>query len=332
MILSVHEAKTLSQAALTAHNLDEEEARIISEVLVEAELRGRPTHGLIRIPSIIRRRKQKRPAPMRILKEHGAHVLLDGGDHLGYVVAHRCAEIAIDRVKKQAMALVGANNLGHTGMMGYYVSMMAEQGIIGVGICDCFPKMVPWGGMDPVFGTNPISVGIPSKPHPILVDLSTAAVTIGDIRLAEKRGGKLPRGRALNSEGRFTDDPEQAQSVLPFGEHKGYALALVVQMLTTAFVGATVIPEGGKDYGLLIVGIAPGLFVASERFEESVSTLVHTIKSSRRMPGVEEILIPGERAFRERERRLRDGIEVEDALVEEIESLRFQGGHNPSEC
>ena len=331
MILSTHEARVLSQTALTSHGLEEEEARIVSGVLVEAELRGRPTHGLMRIPSIVRRRKGKRPAPMHILKERGACVFLDGGDHLGYVVAHRCAEIAIDGVKKRGMALVGANNLGHTGMMGYYVSMMAEQGIIGIGVCDCFPKMVPWGGMEPVFGTNPISVGIPFEPHPILVDLSTAAVTIGDIRLAGKRGGKLPEGLALDAQGHFTDDPGQVHGVLPFGEHKGSALALVVQVLTTALVGAAVIPEGGKDYGLLIIGIAPGLFVDSAGFDESVSALAHTIKSSRRMPGVKEILIPGERAFRERERRLREGIEVEDALVEEIKSLRFQGGHTPSE-
>ena len=325
MRIPVDQIRMLSYRALANNGLSVDEARTVTDVLVEAELRGRKTHGLIRISGVIQRRASKDTMPIQILRENVCYALLDGGDNLGYLVAHRCVEIAIAKAKQTGVAIVGANNLGHTGMMGYYVSMMAERQLIGLGVCDCMPRIVPWGGIDAIFGTNPIAIGIPAPDkYPIVIDLSTAALTMGDIALVEKRGERIPAGRALDRAGHFTDDPAEARkgSVLPFGEHKGYALALAVQIFSSVLVGADVMPKPGKNYGVCFIAFDPTAFVAMEDFQRDASELIQAIKASRKMKGVEEILIPGERAYREREQRLEEGVELDDTLYKELSALQ----------
>ncbi len=179
------------------------------------------------------------------------------------------------------------------------------------------------GGAEPVLGTNPIAAGFPTAEGQILVDLSSAAITNGEILRALKEGRPIPEGVALSPEGKLTTDPEIARkgSVLPFGGHKGYALGLMIQIFSGALVQAAAVPEPGRNYGIFMLAIEPSIFGDLDLFRSGLTELMSRIKSADKAVGVEEILIPGERAFRERERRLSEGIDVDDGLLEELKRL-----------
>ena len=165
--------------------------------------------------------------PWSRVKEAAAYALIDGRDNLGYLVAHRCARIAIDKARQSGVGVVGGRETSHSGMLGYYASMIADAGLVGLVMCNTGPRIVPWGwAREPVLGTNPIAAGFPSAEGRVLVDFSCAAITNGEILVALKDGKAIPAGRALGPDGEPTTDPELARlgGALPFGEHKGYAL------------------------------------------------------------------------------------------------------------
>ena len=182
------------------------------------------------------------------------------------------------------------------------------------------PELRLKGGTEPILGTNPIAVGIPSNTVPLLFDMSTAAITNGDLLVAMQEGTPIAEGIAFDPEGEPTTDADAALkgSVRPFGGHKGFGLALITQILAGALVNAATIPPPGKNYGLLIVAIDPTSFVPLTQFKTEVDTLIARVKENRREAGVAEILIPGERAYRQREIHLAQGIHLEDALVTQL--------------
>lgn len=323
MKIPVENLRHLSLAILRRHGLSEDDARIVSDAVLEAELRGRPAHGMIRLPGIAERLASKGRAPMRVARQGGACTLVDGRGNLGYLVAHRCARTVAEKARHGGIGLVGAFNTDHCGMVGYYVSLVVNTGLVCLMMCDASPRVVPWGATEPVLGANPIAAGFPFSGGQILIDFSSSAVTNGDILMAMKGGRRIPDGCALDAEGRLTTDPQAALqgAALPFGGHKGYALALVIQILASALVGAAPIPRPGENYGLLMLAVSPSLFVDREAFDRGIGEIVRRVKGARRVDPATEVLIPGERAFRERERRLKEGIAVEGELMGELEKL-----------
>ena len=323
MNVSIEQLRDTCRDILVRRETAEDDAHVITDVLLEAELRGRPTHGLIRLPGIAERCERGDRRPMRLEKDGPSYALIDGQQNLGYLVAHRCARTAVGKADATGIGLVGANSTGHCGMLGYYAGMMADAGMVGLMTCNTSPRVVPWGGVEPVLGTNPIAAAFPSLEGQVLMDLSTAAITSGQILMAMKDGVDLPDNCALGPDGLLTTDPVQARQggALPFGGHKGFALGVVVQLLSTALVGASPVPQAGHDYGLFVLAVSPGIFVDRGAFQTTVSQVVKRLKDARRAEGVAEILVPGERAYRDRERRLREGIEIDDALWDQLEGL-----------
>ncbi|MDP6776648.1 MAG: Ldh family oxidoreductase [Candidatus Latescibacteria bacterium] len=323
MKMAVEDVRDLSKGILTARGMGEDDAHIVTDCLLEAELRGRPTHGLIRLPQISERVAGVSRRPMRLAREGGAYALVDGQENLGYLVAHRCARLAVGKADGTGVGVVGAHNTSHCGMLGYYASMVADAGMVGLVMCDTSPRTVPWGGTEPVLGTNPISAAFPAGKGQVLVDLSTSAITNGQLRLAAQEGRSIPEGCAIGPDGRLTTDPAEARkgSVLPFGGHKGYALSVMVQIFSGALVRGAPVPDSGGNYGIFMLAISPSVFMDSETFQEAVAELVDRLKSADRAEGVSEILVPGERAFRDREIRAREGIEVDEVLLEALKRL-----------
>lgn len=322
MKLSARRAKNLTVRILTGHGYSRADALIVADVLVEAELRGRATHGLLRVPGIVERKGSGRRRKARIVKQSSSHAHIDGNGELGYLVAHRCAEVAIRKAKSNGLALVGARNTTHTGMLGYYVSMAAKEGLIAIAFSNCSPMVAPWGGTEKVFGTNPMALAFPGRP-PIIIDMSTSATTMGEILKAKRTGGRLKEGTAIDKRGKPTRSPDRARegAILPFGEHKGYGLSLAVQLLSGAFVGAAPIPQPGTDYGFLYLAMARDLFASRRHYRKGVTEVIDRIKASRKAGGSTEILIPGERAHRDRQKRLKEGIDVDEELMRELEEL-----------
>ena len=320
MNVDVKDLRGLCEQVFGGHGLSEEDSHIVSDVLIEAELRGRPTHGVIRVPGIVKRIDEHPRTAMRLDRDGAAYALIDGQENLGYLVAHRCARTVIARTDRSGLGVVGAYNTGHCGMLGYYTSMLADAGFVAMAMCDTSPRIAPWGGKEAVLGTNPISAAFPMKGGQVLVDFSSAAITNGELLVAIKDGTEIPEGVALNAEGEVTTDPESALggASLPFGGHKGYALAMMIQVMSGALVKGDPVPAPGKNYGFLLMGIDPEIFGAKDDFLGGVHSLVEQVKNTSRPDSVSEILVPGERAFREREMRLSEGIHVADDLLREI--------------
>ena len=296
------------------------DATIIADILLEAELRGRKTHGFIRLPGIKSRYEQGERADIQVDEEKGQCVRVNGGNHPGYLVAYRAMELAIARAKQTGASIVGVYNTSHCGMAGYYVDMARKADIIGLLFADCLPRITPEGGTEAILGTNPIAVGIPSNTVPLLFDMSTAAITNGDLLVAMSEGTEIAEGLAFDPDGERTTSADAALkgSVRPFGGHKGFGLALITQILAGALVNAATIPPPGTNYGLLIIAIDPTSFVPLGQFKTEVDTLIARVKENRLESGVTEILIPGERAYRQREIHLADGIHLDDTLVNQL--------------
>ena len=323
MKANVEDLRQLCLDVLGRREVSEDDAHVIADILLEADLRGRHTHGLIRLPAIAERCELGARKPMRLVNDGPSFGLIDGQENLGYLVAHRCARTAIGKADSTGVAVVGARNTGHCGMLGYYVGMIADAGMVGIMTCDTSPRVVPWGGTTPVLGTNPIAAAFPSRDGQVLADLSTAAITSGQILMAIKDDGKIPDGCALGPDGKLTTDPVQARlgGGLPSGGHKGYALSIVIQLLSGVLMGAAPVPEAGRDYGMFILAISPGIFGDRDDFQEGVGRVVEHIKAATLADGVTEILLPGERASRQREAGLREGIELDETLARELRRL-----------
>ena len=320
MHISVADARELAETYLGKCGMSATDAAVIADILLEAELRGRKTHGFIRLTGIKSRYEQGERTDIRVDKEEGQCVRIDGGNQPGYLVAYRAMEIAIERAKRNGAGIVGIYNTSHCGMAGYYVDMARKADVIGLLFADCLPRITPEGGTEAILGTNPIAVGIPSNTVPILFDMSTAAITNGDLIVAMREGRTIAEGIAFDPEGEPTTDADTALkgSVRPFGGHKGFGLALITQILAGALVNAATIPPPGTNYGLLMITIDPTNFVPLTQFKTEVDRLIAHVKENRRESGVTEILIPGERAYRQRTVHLAEGIYLDDTLLSQL--------------
>lgn len=320
MHISVADAQELAETYLEKCGMSPTDAAIVADILLEAELRGRKTHGFIRLTGIKSRYEQGERTDIRVDKEEGQCVRIDGGNQPGYLVAYRAMEIAIERAKRDGAGIVGVYNTSHCGMAGYYVDMARKADIIALLFADCLPRITPEGGTEAVLGTNPIAVGIPSNTVPILFDMSTAAITNGDLLVAMREGTAIAEGIAFSPEGEPTTDPDTALKggVRPFGGHKGFGLALITQILAGALVNAATIPPPGANYGLLMITIDPTSFVPLTQFKTEVDRLIVRVKENQREAGVTEILIPGERAYRQRTVHLAEGIYLDDTLLSQL--------------
>ena len=317
--ISVDEARRLSVAALNRAGMEGHEADVIADILIEAEMRGRPTHGLIRLPGIVSGASKQTDAKLQIVREDENYALIDGGGKYGYIAAHYAMELALEKTAKNGLALVGVKNSGHSGMIGYFARMALKRDFIGIAMCNTRPMVAAWGGIDAIFGTNPIAVAIPSAGLPLVLDMSTSRVTFGDLLVAMREGKEIPENGALDSSGKPTTNAEEARNgvLLPFGGHKGFGLGLVVQILAGALVDGEILKTGS----LLVMSIDPGIFLPVDEFKKQVADYLAFVKNSRKAEGIAEILIPGEKSERHRQECLEHGISIEDDLLEKVRTL-----------
>lgn len=323
--IRVDEICSLAKKALLRNGIANEDADIIIAHLLDGELSGGASHGFFRIPGIVKA-SQKAGSSGEITKEKEteASCLLNGANRQGLVVALNGARIAIEKAKKNKIAIVGGYNyVGTTGAMGYFARIIAREGLIGFMIAGSAEGVSPWGGSEMILGTNPICISIPKHGDPIVVDLATSKWAYGDLALAMLEGRKIPEGIVLDKDGNPSTDPHDADngSQLPFGEHKGYALGLAVEILAGPFVGAKagVKAVKGSD-GFTIMALSPDLFVTQEAFTDQVSALIDEIKGSKKRPGFDEILYPDERS--QRKRNSNKGAEYVEMLEQVIANVK----------
>jgi LDH2 family malate/lactate/ureidoglycolate dehydrogenase len=323
--------------ALETVSVPRDDARIIAELMVRADLNGADGHGVFRLPQYVRRIKggavNIKPN-IRIEREAPGMALVDGDNGMGHLVMRFATEKAIEKAKRAGVAWVGVKRSNHAGPASLYASMPIAHDMIGlylaVGNANHLP---PWGGIDMLLSTNPIAVGVPAgEEPPIVLDMATTVAAYGKVKTKMQRGEMMPEGWMIDREGRPLTDPRRADEgfLLPIGGYKGYGLALVFGLLAGTLNGAAM----GRDVvdfnhddttptntGHAIVAISLSAFGDVAGFKQRVDTLIRDIRGSRRLPGVDAIRLPGEQSHAKREERMRLGIPLPDPLRKSLNQL-----------
>ena len=312
--LGTEEARDLAERVIRASGYPAGDAAIIADHIVDAALCGYEYSGLPKLLDLVEHRRAKLPrTPIKAIRETDVSVLLDGGNNNGMLALYRGAEAAIEKAAKRGIALVGVTNSWMSARSAYYAEMIAREGLISLISVSSAPQVAPLGGAAAALGTNPIAIGLPADPEPIIFDMGTSAIMATDVSLRERTGELLPEGAAVDGEGRPTRDAAAARkgALLPFGGYKGYGLAFMVQALGVA-AGSHLGLD--KYYGYLVVAFRPDLLVPLDEFKRELEALVARVKATPKQAGVEEIRVPSERSFRERAVRLKEGIEIDGRI------------------
>ena len=255
------QAHQLAVRVMSALGHDAADAGLIADHLIDCELRGLSYGGLARAISIAERiaRTGDRRRPIRIRHETPVSAQLDGGDHLGYIVAHRATAIAIEKAAAAGIAVVGASDTWYTGMLSYYAEIAAARGLVSMIASNASPWVAPHGATEGRLGTNPICFGFPSADEPVIWDIGTSAIIHAEVTLARRLGQLLPDGVAFDRDGQPTRDPAAALAgaFAAWGGHKGSGLGIVVQLLGI-MAGSPPIPPDLAGFRLRHRGDAAG--------------------------------------------------------------------------
>jgi len=321
MKVAIAELRKLVNKALSNQGYLPDEAKIISDILMYAQLRGN-NQGVVKlIGSGIPKRKGGKPP--KIVKETPVSALFNGRKTHAMLVMDLITDTAIEKARKSGVGITGNFNTSEsTGALGYYVKKIADKGLIGVAYASSpFQTTAPYGSTEARFCTNPMAYGIPTKNDPILLDMSTSAMAYYGLIEAKTAKRKVSKDIGYDKEGDVTSDPAKIMSgaIRAFGGHKGSGLALIVQIFAGALVKADSFDNKSDNAGNLIMAIDPKILTPRKMFTKEISSIVRRTKSARKGKGAQEILIPGERGNIFKQKVLDIGeIEIEDNLYKEL--------------
>jgi len=323
--------------AFVAAGLPVEDARTLATLMVEADLRGSDTHGVIRLPLYVRRIRAggvNAKPDIRVISDRPSAALLDGDNGMGHLVMRRAAEIAIEKAKVTGIGWVGARMSNHAGPAALYVTMPLAHDMIGlyfaVGSNNHLP---PWGGSESLLGTNPMAVAVPAlEETPIVLDMAPTVAAYGKVRLKAQRGEQMPVGWMIDREGKPLTDPKRADEghLLPIGDYKGSGLSLIIGLLAGALNRAALgrdvidfVKETGKatNTGQAIAALSVETFMPPAEFKSAVDQVIRDIRGSRRLPGVERIWLPGEQSHAKLIDRRAHGVPIPQALRESLDTV-----------
>jgi LDH2 family malate/lactate/ureidoglycolate dehydrogenase len=319
--LSVAEARALGEAALAGLGYDSGEARIIAAHVIDAALCGYEYSGLAKILNIPEHARFKLPRrPLSVLHETQISTLYDGGNNVGMLALDYATDAVIAKAQRNGMAVVGLTNSWVSGRSAYYVERIARADLVAIHTASSSRAVAPLGGLRPILGTNPIAFALPAAHDVVVFDMGTSAFMMTELALRERLGQLLPEGVAIDPAGKPTRDPSEAKrgALLPFGAHKGFGLALMVQALGVLAGSAL---DVDRDNGYLFIVLKPDLLRPLDTFKREMTELIERVKATPRQPGVNEIRIPSEQAFRNRARLLREGLEIDAAVYEALQGL-----------
>jgi len=320
--------------------LSDEHAKIISDTLIQANLRGVDSHGITRLPGYIERARKgfiEYSEKIKIDSKNLCISTIDAENNFGQIVAYYGMEEAIRKAnqKETGIGFVGISHTNHIGMAAYYALMAAKQGMVGIVMSNSPATVAPWGGAQPILGTNPIAIAIPAgKEYPIVLDMATSMVARGKIRLALNNGQEIPLGWALDPEGNPTTDPEKAIKgvLLPFGGPKGYAISLIIHVFSAILsnsanemnVKSMYDFSGKSEIGNFLGAIRVSSFVTQNLFNREIDEMIGRIKDSKRAKDVEQIFLPGEIEFNMQKEREKKGIHISSGVYHMLNELADQ--------
>jgi L-2-hydroxycarboxylate dehydrogenase (NAD+) len=333
-----------------------EDASITADVLVAADLRGVDSHGVARMKryvSGIQQGVMKARASPRIVRESSCTATIDGDAGLGQPISSRAMQVAISKAKKHNLGLVAVKNSNHFGIAGYYAMMALAEDMIGVCTTNSEALVVPTFGRNAILGTNPIAIAVPSnKEHPFVLDMATSTVTRGKLEVHARMKKSIPLSWATDENGARTDDPtrvlrniigRKGGGLMPLGGsseesggHKGYGLAIAVEIFSAILSGASyatrVYPtdEEGKPLpsriGHSFSAIRIDAFRSRSEFKRDMDDLIRCMHDAPRANGAKRIYIHGEKEFEQCEQRAKHGIPLSANVVEDLCSIAEQLG------
>ena len=334
--LKVEAANQLVQRIFVAAGLPQADAATVTDNLVQADLRGHTSHGISRVRVYCERIRDGLVATapeIKVLNETLAAFHLDGGHGMGAVVAAKAMRMCVAKARSSGIAMCSLRAGTHFGIASHYTMQASAKDMIGYACSNAPATMAPWGGITPMLGTNPFSMSVPAGKHrPIVFDSSSSIVARGKINLAEIEDRPIPLGWALDDKGRLTTNATEALkgSVLPFGEHKGFGIALMIDILAGVLSGAGHGPHLGplwnnsetyQDLGFFLLAINIASFRNVEEFKGNIDQMIDEIKASKKAPNTDEILVPGEIEFRNEQYNRRHGIVVGPGVLRDLEAL-----------
>ncbi|TFV48125.1 Ldh family oxidoreductase [Blastococcus sp. TF02A-35] len=333
--------RTFGTRVLAALGVPEDDGALVADSLVQADLWGHQSHGLLRLPwyaARLRSGAMRAVTDPAVLSDTGPLVLLDGRDGVGQVLADRARALATERARAHGVGVVGVRNSNHFGTAMYFTRRAARDGLVAVLTTNASPAMAPWGGREKVLGTNPWSIAAPAPDGRVVaVDIANTAVARGKIYLARNRGEQIPGNWALTADGAPTTDPAEGVLgvILPMAGHKGYAISFLVDVLSGALTGSSVgtgvhgpyEPEARSGCGHLFLALDPSAFGDPAGYEERVRQLVEEVRGVPLAQGFDEVFLPGEVEDRAEEAALAaGGVALAEGSLVELRELAASAG------
>jgi LDH2 family malate/lactate/ureidoglycolate dehydrogenase len=331
---------------LSGWGMSESHTVTTAEALIAADLAGIDSHGVALLPLYeqqVRAGKASATPDIRVVRELGAALLIDGGAGFGQVPSMMATEKVIEKASAFGLAAAAVRNSNHYGAAGIYARRIAEAGLIGISTSSVWrPAIAPTGGRAAMLGTNPWAFAAPAaKNRPFLLDMATSAVAIGKLKLAARAGNDIPEGWAITK----TGTPQLKPSfdlidtlLLPLGGdrehggHKGYGLAAMVEILSSALSGSAITPlrdgsEASYDVGHFFLALDPGFFRDDrEAFQADMDRLIEALRATPPADPHTPVLVAGDPEYAREEERRRDGIPVPAKLAEEIRGIAERAG------
>jgi L-2-hydroxycarboxylate dehydrogenase (NAD+) len=334
MNIKITEAQKLTLNILTKLGLPEEEIKLITENLIEAEMAERKSHGLSRLLSITKFKNNDDLSrtiavggeKMKIINETNNSLYLNANYKAGFYSVSKSLDMAIPKTKHNGIVAVGIKNAGYaTGYIGAYARKAAEKDLIFIGFHSIYGDLIPYGSIKALFGTNPFTVGIPNLTEPIILDMASSKIPMGEVVIARNEGITIKPGIGLDDQGIPTADPAKILNgggLLPFAEHKGSGLAFVIELLAGALTGSSVGEAVPGGWGSFYILINPELFRPIADFKTDIQKAITELKNLPKASGFAEILYPGERANKKRKFHLKSGeFDISEKLFSALNEL-----------
>lgn len=321
--------------------LPKADADLCARDLIQTNLWGIDSHGLLRLPVYAKRIENgaiKARPDIRRLGGRSSMEVWDGDGGFGYVVGHRATDRAIELARENGIGFVAIRNSNHFGAAGLYIKQATEAGMIAIATTNVIPNLVVPGGAKPITGNNPLAFGAPTGlDFPMILDISMSAVAGGKLLLAQEKGEKIPFGWATDKDGKPTDDPVEGFKgfLLPLGGHKGFGLSLMVDILSGVLSGGVYqfglesmysAPDEPSGTSHTLIAIDPEAFLGLKEFESRMQDMYHTLKQSPMWDPKAQMLLPGELEYETMQRRQQTGVPLPGSLMTEIVALGKKAG------
>lgn len=327
-------------AVYAGQGVPEADARLIADTLVQADLWGHQSHGVLRLGWYLDRLRNKVMKPLttpEFVVDAGGIAVIDGHDGVGHVLTKLATEEAIRRAKVHGIAAVGVRMSNHFGTCMYYTLMGARAGCVMMLTSNGGPAMAPWGGRKKIIGTNPWSIAAPAGRHaPFVVDMANTGVARGKIYLARNKRQPIPEGWAINADGAPTTDPQEAIDgiILPMAGHKGYAIAAMVDMMSGVLTGSGFLSAVHSPYktaeksncGHFMMAVNIEAMQPLAAFNARMEQFIAEIKAVPLAQGCDEVFYPGEMEARNDVRNRRQGLQLPDDTIADLQRIAGETG------